>query len=170
MIEDLLKSIKPFFETLPSGVIDKYGFITKNEALINIHFPENQEKLTASLNRLKYEELFFIQLQLLIKNIQHKQKIKGYILERVGLRFNTFFNKNLPFNLTNAQKKVIKEIRKDLGSGQQMNRLLQGDVGSGKTIVALMIMLIASDNGFQSCFMAPTEILAKQHFQSIIDI
>ena len=171
MIEDLLKSIKtPFFETLPSGVIDKYGFITKNEALINIHFPENQEKLTASLNRLKYEELFFIQLQLLIKNIQHKQKIKGYVFEKVGLRFNTFFNQNLPFNLTNSQKKVIKEIRKDLGSGQQMNRLLQGDVGSGKTIVALMTMLIASDNGFQSCFMVPTEILAKQHFQSIIDI
>ena len=171
MIEELLKSIKtPFFETLPLGVIDKYGFINKNEALINIHFPQNQEKLTASLNRLKYEELFFIQLQLLIKNIQHKQKIKGYVFEKVGLRFNTFFNQNLPFNLTNSQKKVIKEIRKDLGSGQQMNRLLQGDVGSGKTIVALMTMLIASDNGFQSCFMVPTEILAKQHFQSITDI
>ena len=171
MIEELLKSIKtPFFETLPLGVIDKYGFINKDEALINIHFPQNQEKLTAALNRLKYEELFFIQLQLLIKNIQHKLKIKGYVFEKVGVRFNTFFNKNLPFNLTNAQKKVIKEIRKDLGSGQQMNRLLQGDVGSGKTIVALMIMLIASDNGFQSCLMAPTEILAKQHFQSITDI
>ncbi len=171
MIEELLKSIKiPFFETLPLGVTDKYGFINKHEALINIHFPQNQEKLTAALNRLKYEELFFIQLQLLIKNIQHKQKIKGYVFEKVGIRFNTFFNKNLPFNLTNAQKKVIKEIRKDLGSGKQMNRLLQGDVGSGKTIVALMIMLIASDNGFQSCFMAPTEILAKQHFQSITDI
>ena len=171
MIEELLKSIKtPFFETLPLGVMDKYGFINKHEALINIHFPQNQEKLTAALNRLKYEELFFIQLQLLIKNIQHKLKIKGYVFEKVGVRFNTFFNKNLPFNLTNAQKKVIKEIRKDLGSGQQMNRLLQGDVGSGKTIVALMIMLIASDNGFQSCLMAPTEILAKQHFQSITDI
>ena len=171
MVEELLKSIKtPFFETLPLGIIDKYGFINKDEALINIHFPQNQEKLTAALNRLKYEELFFIQLQLLIKNIQHKLKIKGYVFEKVGARFNTFFNKNLPFNLTNAQKKVIKEIRKDLGSGQQMNRLLQGDVGSGKTIVALMIMLIASDNGFQSCFMAPTEILAKQHFQSITDI
>ena len=171
MIEDLLKSVKiPFFETLPIGLMDKYGFINKDEALINIHFPQNQEKLTAALNRLKYEELFFLQLQLLIKNIQHKQKIKGYVFEKVGIRFNTFFNKNLPFNLTNAQKKVIKEIRKDLGSGQQMNRLLQGDVGSGKTIVALMIMLIASDNGFQSCFMAPTEILAKQHFQSITDI
>tara|TARA_B100001057_G_scaffold22862_1_gene21232 strand:- start:2633 stop:4732 length:2100 start_codon:yes stop_codon:yes gene_type:complete len=171
MVEELLKSIKnPFFETLPLGIIDKYGFINKDEALINIHFPQNQEKLTAALNRLKYEELFFIQLQLLIKNIQHKLKIKGYVFEKVGVRFNTFFNKNLPFNLTNAQKKVIKEIRKDLGSGQQMNRLLQGDVGSGKTIVALMIMLIASDNGFQSCFMAPTEILAKQHFQSITDI
>ena len=171
MIEELLNSIKtPFFETLPLGIINKYGFINKHEALINIHFPQNQEKLTAALNRLKYEELFFIQLQLLIKNIQHKQKIKGYVFEKVGIRFNTFFNKNLPFSLTNAQKKVIKEIRKDLGSGQQMNRLLQGDVGSGKTIVALMIMLIASDNGFQSCFMAPTEILAKQHFQSITGI
>ena len=171
MIEELLKSINtPFFETLPSRVIDKYGFINKGEALINIHFPQNQEKLTAALNRLKFEELFFIQLQLLIKNLEHKQKIKGYVFEKVGLRFNTFFNQNLPFNLTNAQKKVIREIRKDLGSSQQMNRLLQGDVGSGKTIVALMIMLIAADNGFQSCFMAPTEILAKQHFQSLTDI
>ena len=171
MISELLNSLKiPFFETLPPRIIDKYKFANKNEALINIHFPKSQEKLTAALNRLKYEELFFIQLQLLIKNLLHKQKIKGYIFQKIGAKFNTFFEQNLPFDLTKAQKKVVKEIRKDLGSGQQMNRLLQGDVGSGKTIVALMIMLIALDNNFQSCLMAPTEILAKQHFQSLKDL
>mgnify|MGYP001162855208 FL=1 len=171
MMAELLNAIKsPFIETLPIGIIGKYKFADKDEALINIHFPKSQEKLTAALNRLKYEELFFIQLQLLIKNLQHKQKIKGYVFKNVGARFNTFFQQNLPFDLTNAQKKVIKEIRKDFGNGQQMNRLLQGDVGSGKTIVALMVMLIAADNGFQSCLMAPTEILAKQHFQSLTDI
>ena len=111
-----------------------------------------------------------MQLQLLIKNLQHKKKIKGYTFKKVGNLFNTFFKEKIPFDLTSAQKKVIKQIRKDLGSGRQMNRLLQGDVGSGKTIVALMIALIAADNGFQSCLMAPTEILAKQHFQSISDI
>ena len=171
MISELLHSIKtPFFETLPHSVISKYKFLNKNESLINIHFPKNQEKLTTALNRLKYEELFFMQLQLLIKNLQHKKKIKGYTFKKVGNLFNTFFKEKIPFDLTSAQKKVIKQIRKDLGSGRQMNRLLQGDVGSGKTIVALMIALIAADNGFQSCLMAPTEILAKQHFQSISDI
>ena len=139
----------------------------KNTAQKNIHFPENQDILTAAQNRLKYEELFFVQLQLLMKNLQRKQKIKGFVFGKIGNQFNTFFNKNLPFELTDAQKRVIREIRKDIGNGQQMNRLLQGDVGSGKTIVALMVMLIAADNGFQSCLMAPTEILAKQHFQSI---
>ena len=171
MISELLNSIKtPFFETLPPSIISKYKFLNKNESLINIHFPKSQEKLTIALNRLKYEELFFMQLQLLIKNLQHKEKIKGYKFKKVGNLFNTFFNEKIPFDLTNAQKRVIKQIRKDLGSGRQMNRLLQGDVGSGKTIVALMIALIAADNGFQSCLMAPTEILAKQHFQSISDI
>ena len=168
MMGELLRSFKnPFAETLPGDLIAKYRLIDKNAALKNIHFPENQDTLTAAQNRLKYEELFFIQLQLLLKNLQRKQKIKGFVFEKVGEHFNTFFNNNLPFELTEAQKRVIREIRKDIGNGHQMNRLLQGDVGSGKTIVALMVMLIAADNGFQSCLMAPTEILAKQHFQSI---
>jgi ATP-dependent DNA helicase RecG len=168
MMGELLQSQKnPFAETLPEDLRNKYKLISKNEALKNIHFPEDQDRLTAAQNRLKFEELFFIQLQLLMKNLQRKQKIKGFVFEKVGNQFNTFFKNNLPFELTNAQKRVIREIRKDIGNGQQMNRLLQGDVGSGKTIVALMVMLIAADNGFQSCLMAPTEILAKQHYQSL---
>jgi ATP-dependent DNA helicase RecG len=168
MMRELLLSFKnPFVETLPRDLIEKYRLVDKNTALKNIHFPQDQEALTAAQNRLKYEELFFIQLQLLMKNLQRKQKIKGFVFEKVGDYVNTFFNTNLPFELTDAQKRAIREIRKDIGNGQQMNRLLQGDVGSGKTIVALMVMLIAADNGFQSCLMAPTEILAKQHFQSL---
>ena len=168
MMGELLQSQKnPFAETLPEDLRNKNKLISKNEALKNIHFPEDQDRLTAAQNRLKFEELFFIQLQLLMKNLQRKQKIKGFVFEKVGNQFNTFFKNNLPFELTNAQKRVIREIRKDIGNGQQMNRLLQGDVGSGKTIVALMVMLIAADNGFQSCLMAPTEILAKQHYQSL---
>ncbi|MDA0201277.1 MAG: ATP-dependent DNA helicase RecG [Bacteroidetes bacterium] len=168
MMGELLSSIQiPFAETLPEYIRNPYQLIDKNTALLNIHFPKDQNTLTAALNRLKYEELFFIQLQLLMKNLQRKQKIKGFIFKKVGDHFNTFFNKNLPFELTEAQKRVIREIRKDIGNGQQMNRLLQGDVGSGKTVVALMVMLIAADNGFQSCLMAPTEILAKQHFASL---
>ena len=168
MMGELLSSIQiPFAETLTEYIRSPYQLIDKNTALMNIHFPKDQNTLTAALNRLKYEELFFIQLQLLMKNLQRKQKIKGFIFEKVGDHFNTFFKKNLPFELTEAQKRVIREIRKDIGKGQQMNRLLQGDVGSGKTVVALMVMLIAADNGFQSCLMAPTEILAKQHFTSL---
>ena len=168
MMTELLQSIKnPFVETLPEDLRSKYNLIDKHNALKNIHFPIDQNTLTAAENRLKYEELFFIQLQLLMKNLQRKQKIKGFIFGKVGKHFNNFFNEKLPFDLTEAQKRVIREIRIDTGSGQQMNRLLQGDVGSGKTIVALMVMLIAADNGFQSCLMAPTEILAKQHFQSL---
>ncbi|MEK9603518.1 MAG: ATP-dependent DNA helicase RecG [Flavobacteriaceae bacterium] len=168
MMGELLRTLKnPFAETLPEDLLNKYKFISKNEALINIHFPQNQNTLTAAQNRLKFEELFFIQLQLLMKNLQRKQKIKGFSFEKVGELFNNFFKNKLPFELTEAQKRVIREIRKDIGNGQQMNRLLQGDVGSGKTIVALMVMLIAADNGFQSCLMAPTEILAKQHYQSL---
>ena len=171
MMGELLASLKnPFTETLPEELRSKYRLITKNEALINIHFPKDQNTLTAAQNRLKYEELFFIQLQLLMKNLQRKQKIKGFEFEKVGNHFNCFFKEKLPFELTEAQKRVIREIRKDIGNGQQMNRLLQGDVGSGKTIVALMVMLIAADNGFQSCLMAPTEILAKQHYQSLKDM
>lgn len=168
MMGELLQSQKnPFLETLPEDLRNKYKLISKNEALKNIHYPQDQDKLTAAQNRLKYEELFFLQLQLLMKNLQRKQKIKGFVFKKVGDYLNTFFSENLPFELTEAQKRVIREIRKDIGNGQQMNRLLQGDVGSGKTIVALMVMLIAADNGFQSCLMAPTEILAKQHYQSL---
>ncbi len=168
MMEELLLSLKnPFAETLPKELRSKYNFIDKNDALKNIHFPTDQNTLTAAQNRLKYEEFFFIQMQLLMKNLQRKQKIKGFVFEKVGQLFNTFFDQKLPFQLTEAQKRVIREIRTDIGNGQQMNRLLQGDVGSGKTIVALMIMLIAADNGFQSCLMAPTEILAKQHYESL---
>ena len=168
MMGELLSSFKnPIVETLPDDLRSKYRLIDKNTALKNIHFPENQDILTAAQNRLKYEELFFIQLQLLMKNLQRKQKIKGFVFEKVGHHFNNFFKNHLPFELTEAQKRVVREIRKDIGNGQQMNRLLQGDVGSGKTIVSLMLMLIAADNGFQSCLMAPTEILAKQHFIAI---
>ena len=168
MMGELLRSFKnAFVETLPDDLRSKYRLIDKNTALKNIHFPENQDILTAAQNRLKYEELFFIQLQLLMKNLQRKQKIKGFVFEKVGHHFNNFFKNHLPFELTEAQKRVVREIRKDIGNGQQMNRLLQGDVGSGKTIVSLMLMLIAADNGFQSCLMAPTEILAKQHLIAI---
>ena len=154
-------------ESLPEYLIKKYNFISKHQAIRNIHFPTNQKSLSMAQERLKFEEFFFIQLQLIIKNNRRKKKIKGFKFKKVGDGFNSFFKNNLSFELTNAQKKVIKEIRKDLGSGGQMNRLLQGDVGSGKTIVALMSMLIAYDNGYQSCLMAPTEILAQQHFQSL---
>ena len=154
-------------ESLPDYLIRKYNFIGKHEAIRNIHFPENQKTLSMAQERLKFEELFYIQLQLILKNNRRKKKIKGLVFKKVGDGFNSFFKNNLNFELTNAQKTVIKEIRKDLGSGRQMNRLLQGDVGSGKTIVGLMAILIAFDNGYQSCIMAPTEILAQQHFQSI---
>ena len=168
LLIDLFKTIKKKVpESLPDYLLKKYDFISKHESIINIHFPKNQDILSLAQKRLKFEEFFYIQLQLIIKNIRRKQKIKGFVFKTVGDGFNSFFTDNLNFKLTNAQKIVTKEIRKDLGSGRQMNRLLQGDVGSGKTIVALMSMLIAFDNGYQSCIMAPTEILAQQHFQSI---
>lgn len=159
-----------FSETLPNTIIEELKLIPKKEALLNIHFPKNQELLAKAQFRLKFEELFFIQLQLITKNLIRKHKIKGYPFEIIGENFNNFYNNHLPFELTNAQKRVLKEIRNDLGSHAQMNRLLQGDVGSGKTIVALMCMLIAKDNGFQSCLMAPTEILANQHFNGITEL
>ena len=118
----------------------------------------------------EFEELFYIQLQLILKNLIHKSKIKGFPFQTVGAHFNSFFNNHLPFELTGAQKRVLKEIRADLGSNAQMNRLLQGDVGSGKTIVALMSMLIALDNGFQACLMAPTEILSVQHYNGLNEL
>ncbi len=156
-----------FTETLPEYLRNELKLISKTEALFNIHFPRNQNMLSRAQFRLKFEELFYVQLQLLLKNIHRKQKIKGYPFAEVGDYFNRFYEQYLPFDLTTAQKRVIKEIRADLGSQAQMNRLLQGDVGSGKTIVALMSMLLAIDNGFQACIMAPTEILAVQHFKSI---
>ncbi|MBP6127938.1 ATP-dependent DNA helicase RecG [Flavobacterium sp.] len=159
-----------FSETLPNSIIEELKLIPKKEALLNIHFPKNQELLAKAQFRLKFEELFFIQLQLITKNLIRKHKIKGFPFEIIGENFNNFYNNHLPFELTNAQKRVLKEIRNDLGSHAQMNRLLQGDVGSGKTIVALMCMLIAKDNGFQSCLMAPTEILANQHFNGITEL
>ncbi len=165
MMQQLLTETHNLFaETLPDTIINRLQLLSKREALINIHFPKNQEKLNKAQFRLKYEELFFIQLQLISKNLLSKQKIKGYKFEKVGDYFNTMYHNHLPFDLTNAQKRVLKEIRNDMGGHSQMNRLLQGDVGSGKTVVALMSMLLALDNGFQACLMAPTEILANQHF------
>lgn len=159
-----------FAETLPDYLTAELKLIPKNAALFNIHFPKSTEALAKAQFRLKFEELFYIQLQLITKNLIRKHKIKGHPFTRVGEYFNDFFQNHLPFELTNAQKRVIKEIRIDMGSNAQMNRLLQGDVGSGKTIVALMSMLIALDNGFQSCLMAPTEILANQHFNGLSEL
>ena len=171
LIQQLFLETKGRFEeTLSPSLINELSLISKGEALFNIHFPKNQELLARAQFRLKFEELFYIQLQLISKNLMHKQKIKGYNFDKVGTLFKTFYEHHLPFELTNAQKRVIKEIRADLGSNAQMNRLLQGDVGSGKTIVALMTMLLAIDNGYQACLMAPTEILANQHFMGIKDL
>lgn len=159
-----------FYENLPKNILNSLNLISKKEALHNIHFPKNQELLSRATLRLKFEELFYIQIQLVQKNFLHKQKIKGFPFEKVGKYFMDFYNNHLPFPLTNAQKRVLKEIRKDMGSHSQMNRLLQGDVGSGKTIVALMSMLLAVDNGFQACLVAPTEILANQHYLGISEL
>src|SRR5690606_18352897 len=159
-----------FSETLPQGLSEELKLLTKSKAMFNIHFPQSQELLAKAQYRLKFEELFYIQLQLISKNISRKSKIKGYNFDKVGANFTTFYDNHLPFELTTAQKRVIKEIRNDLGNGAQMNRLLQGDVGSGKTIVALMSMLLAIDNGFQACLVAPTEILATQHYNGIAEL
>lgn len=154
-------------ESLSQEIISDFNLMNKRDALLHVHFPKNQEQLTSAEYRLKFEELFFIQLQLLRKKLLHKTKIKGFVFENVGAVFNAFYADKLPFDLTNAQKRVLKEIRKDVASGAHMNRLLQGDVGSGKTIVALLTMLLAIDNGFQATLMAPTEILANQHFKAV---
>ncbi|PKH51132.1 ATP-dependent DNA helicase RecG [Tenacibaculum sp. Bg11-29] len=157
-------------ETLPIYLLNENQLLSKKDALLNIHFPKSQELLAKAQNRLKFEELFFIQIQLLQKKLIRKSKIKGYIFEKVGDHFTNFYNNYLPFELTNAQKRVLKEIRKDIGSGVHMNRLLQGDVGSGKTIVALLTMLLAIDNGYQATIMAPTEILAIQHYNGMVEL
>jgi len=154
-------------ETLPEYLLSRLKLLGLKESILNIHFPQNPEMLKKAEFRLKFEELFYIQLALLKQKVNRDTKYKGHIFSKVGEYLNSFYKTNLPFELTGAQKRVIREIRKDLGSGKQMNRLLQGDVGSGKTLVALMSMLIALDNGFQACLMAPTEILARQHFNTI---
>ena len=159
-----------FSETLPDYLRADLKLIPKKSALFNIHFPKSAEALSKAQFRLKFEELFFIQLQLITKNAIRKHKIKGHPFSLVGDYFNNFFQNHLPFDLTNAQKRVIKEIRNDMGNPAQMNRLLQGDVGSGKTIVAFMSMLLALDNGYQACLMAPTEILANQHFIGLSEL
>ena len=170
IIYNLIKSsINKINENLSKEINEKYNLITKYQALKNIHFPESQGLLSKSEFRLKYEEFFYLQLEFLIKNSSKKSKFKGFNFSKVGKYFNSFYNSYLTFELTKAQKKVIREIRKDFSSNAQMNRLLQGDVGSGKTVVALLTSLIAIDNNYQVCFMAPTEILAQQHYNSLRD-
>jgi ATP-dependent DNA helicase RecG len=154
-------------ESIPQHILQKFKLVNRRVAYSNIHFPADTEQLTAATNRLKFEELFFIQFKMLKNKVQRAFKFKGNVFGTVGDYFNEFYKNKLPFDLTNAQKRVLKEIRLDTQRGIQMNRLLQGDVGSGKTVVALMSMLLAIDNGFQTCIMAPTEILANQHYQSI---
>jgi len=172
-----IKLIKQIFiekilikETLSDDLLSGLNLISKKDALFNIHFPKDQEWLAKAQKRLKFEEFFFIQLQMLRQKLNRKQKIKGFVFDKVGENFNNFYNNYLPFSLTDAQKKVLKEIRKDLATGAQMNRLLQGDVGSGKTIVAVLCILLALDNDFQTAFIAPTEILAKQHFNAVKEL
>lgn len=157
-------------ETLPAGLKAKLRLEGLNEALLNIHFPQSIENFKKAEYRLKFEELFYLQLNILRQKSGRNEKVKGFVFTRVGELLNTFYHDYLPFDLTEAQKRVIREIRKDTGTGKQMNRLLQGDVGSGKTLVAIMCMLIAVDNGYQACLMAPTEILAAQHFKTISGI
>ena len=164
IFENSEKTIK---ENLNRNLNEKYKLIPKYEALFNIHFPKNQLQLSKAQFRLKYEEFFFIQLQFVFKNLINKNKFKGFNFSKVGQFFNDFYNNNLEFELTNAQKNVIRDIRKDFSTNSQMNRLLQGDVGSGKTIVALLSCLIAIDNNYQTTIIAPTEILAQQHYNSI---
>ena len=164
VIETCLSEVR---ETIPSYILEKYRLINRREAILNIHFPKDSTSLQHAERRLKFEELFFIQLQLLSNKQFREMKFKGHLFSIVGERVNSFYKDILPFALTGAQKRVIKEIRIDTQRGIQMNRLVQGDVGSGKTVVALMSMLLANDNGHQACIMAPTEILARQHYHSI---
>ena len=168
LIRSLLEKLPPLPETIPDFITGPRYLITRDEALRQIHYPKTAKEMEQARLRLKFEELFFIQLNILRYASDQRRKYRGYIFSQVGEVFNTFYRDHLPFPLTEAQKRVIREIRKDMGSGRQMNRLLQGDVGSGKTLVALMSMLIAIDNGYQACIMAPTEILAEQHLQTMM--
>ena len=173
-IENLMRNLLPQVlnfipPTLSQRIEKKNHFPSINNAFANIHFPKDKNILQKSIIRLKYEELFFLQLGMTRQKLTNRKKSKGYIFKEVGDNFNNFFKEHLPFELTNAQKRVVKEIRKDLGLGSHMNRLLQGDVGSGKTLVAVLTILLSIDNGFQACLMAPTEILANQHFKTIVN-
>ena len=173
-IERLTKTLleklrEPLAETIPDFITVPRHLMGRDQALRTLHYPQNAKDLERARVRMKFEELFFVQLNIIRYASDHRRKFSGYVFNRIGDAFNTFYTKNLPFELTGAQKRVMHEIRRDLASGRQMNRLLQGDVGSGKTLVALMTMLIAIDNGFQACIMAPTEILAEQHLATIKD-
>ncbi len=173
-IEKLTKSMllrihQTIEETLPPFITEPLHLISRDRAFRDVHYPKTPQDMQRARTRLKFEELFYVQLNILRYASDHRRKYKGYIFSHVGDCFNQFYNENLPFPLTNAQKRVMHEIRADMGSGKQMNRLLQGDVGSGKTLVALMSMLIAIDNGYQACIMAPTEILAEQHLATVKD-
>ena len=161
---------EPLPETLSAGILAAHHLMPLTEALINIHFPGNADLLRKAQYRLKFEELFYVQLNILRYARDRQRKYRGYVFQKIGEIFHTFYAQNLPFELTGAQKRVLKEIRQDMGSGRQMNRLLQGDVGSGKTLVALMSMLIALDNDYQACMMAPTEILANQHYETVCEL
>jgi len=168
LTKTLIEKIPALPETLPSYLIAEKHLMGRDEAFHNVHYPQNAKDLERARVRLKFEELFYVQLNILRYASDQRRKFRGYVFSIVGNAFNSFYHEHLPFPLTGAQKRVIREIRKDMGSGRQMNRLLQGDVGSGKTLVALMSMLIAIDNGYQACIMAPTEILAEQHLQTIM--
>ena len=167
LLPQVINDIK---ENISDELIKKLNLLPRKEAFINIHFPKDSKTLQRAQYRLKFEELFFLQLQLIRMKIVRQKKLKGFPLSKIGEHFNDFFHNHLPFELTNAQKRVLKEIRQDCSKESQMNRLLQGDVGSGKTLVALMSILMAIDNGFQTCLMAPTEILAQQHFETLNEL
>ena len=168
LTKTLIEKLPTLPETLPDFLIAEKHLMGRDEAFRNVHYPQNAKDLERARLRLKFEELFYVQLNILRYASDQRRKYRGYVFSQVGEVFNTFYHNYLPFPLTEAQKRVTREIRKDMGSGRQMNRLLQGDVGSGKTLVALMTMLIAIDNGYQACIMAPTEILAEQHLQTIM--
>lgn len=171
LTRSMLENMKtPLEETLPAFITKPLNMISRDEAFRKIHYPKSPDDMSRARYRLKFEELFYVQLNILRYANDHRRKYRGYVFSSVGAIFNDFYFNHLPFALTGAQKRVIKEIRRDTGSGRQMNRLLQGDVGSGKTLVALMSMLIALDNGYQACIMAPTEILAEQHFATITEM
>ena len=169
LTKTLIEKLPPLPETLPDFMTSRLHIVGRDEAFRTVHYPQSAKDLERARMRLKFEELFYVQLNIVRYASDQRRKYRGYVFEHVGATFNDFYHNHLPFPLTEAQKRVIREIRADVGSGRQMNRLLQGDVGSGKTLVALMSMLIALDNGYQACIMAPTEILAEQHLKTIMD-